>query len=423
MDIQLLPAPIAYVRHLVDVEEDDRAKFDQWRVLAQNMLQLMAAILINDCFRLNLIEHLATPPLGKRLVIGDFIAFIIEAAAALVPQMESSYVPELVQQYGENGKETRQRRTRLERIVVNRNRDAHTPSLAQTNERLLELGSDVDEVLEELDFLRAYTLVAAKNVELTPDRNRSQLNGVRCHGISDRYVSIQLPIAWTVSRGELILVKVDSSEWLSLRPWFLYSLDHHGKGPVSAKEELTLLNRVNSRRLEYVGLVSGVDYQVDSSWKTYTVYDSGADAQAKKEESDGGSFGREALGGEAIPTEGLADGSVYAKLIGLSQCHENIVVNEDKGARSTDYMVSIRTPVRDVAVATVDFSGVVRVYPRMLYRAVADGLLGRDRLNESLRQLGAPWADEIKKGTGLLEIGNISERVEWLGSLASEFAK
>ena len=86
MDIQLLPAPIAYVRHLVDVEEDDRAKFDQWRVLAQNMLQLMAAILINDCFRLNLIEHLATPPLGKRLVIGDFTAFIIEAAAALVPK-------------------------------------------------------------------------------------------------------------------------------------------------------------------------------------------------------------------------------------------------------------------------------------------------------------------------------------------------
>ena len=50
MDIHLLPAPIAYVRHLVDVEEDERAKFDQWRVLSQNMLQLMAAILINDCF-------------------------------------------------------------------------------------------------------------------------------------------------------------------------------------------------------------------------------------------------------------------------------------------------------------------------------------------------------------------------------------
>ena len=411
------------MRHLVDVEEDDRAKFDQWRVLAQNMLQFMAAILINDCFRLSLIEHLSTPPLEKRLVIGDFTTFIIEAAAALVPQMESSYVPELVQQYGENGKEARQRRTRLERIVVNRNRDAHTSSLAQTNERLLEIGSDVDEVLEELDFLRAYTLVAAKNVELTPDRNRSQLNGVRCHGISDRYVSIQLPIASTVSRGELILVKVDSSEWLSLRPWFLYSFDRHGKGPVPAKEELTLLNRVNSRRLEYVGLVSGVDYQVDSSWKTYTVYDSGADAQAKKEESDVGAHGREALGGEAIPTEGLVDSSVYAKLIGLSQCHENIVVKEDKGARSTDYMVSIRTPVRDVAVATVNFSGVVRVYPRMLDRAVTDGLLGTDRLNESLRQLGAPWVDEIKKGTALLEIGNISERVEWLGSLASEFAK
>ena len=29
MDLQILPAPIAYVRYLVDVEDDYRAKFDQ----------------------------------------------------------------------------------------------------------------------------------------------------------------------------------------------------------------------------------------------------------------------------------------------------------------------------------------------------------------------------------------------------------
>ena len=122
----------------------------------------------------------------KRLVVGDFATFISEAAAALVSKVEQSYVPELVKQYGENGKDTRQRRTRLERIVVNRNRDAHTSSLGQTKDLLAELGSDVDEVIEELNFLRSYTLVAAKSVELTPDRSKSLLNGVRCQGVSDR---------------------------------------------------------------------------------------------------------------------------------------------------------------------------------------------------------------------------------------------
>ena len=422
MDIQLLPAPIAYVRHLVDVEEDDRAKFDQWRVLAQNTLQLMAAILVNDCLRLNMIDHLANPPLEKKLVVGDFVTFIIEAAGALFRKIESSYVPELVQQYGANGKETRNRRTRLERIVVNRNRDAHTSSLGQTDQRLLELGSDVDDVLEELDFLRAYTLVAAKNVEIAPDRGRSKLNGVRCHGISDRYVSIQLPIISSVSHGEMIMVRVDSSEWLSLRPWFLYSFGPEEKGFAPPRGELTLLNSVNKRRLDYVGLVSGVEYAVDNNWRTFTVYDRKQDLEIGHARSN--DYALEAdLGVEELHSYGNGDGSVPGRLFNLKQTHENIVVTEDNGSKGTDYLVSIRTPVRDVVVATVDVSGVVRVYPRMLNRAVEEGLLGATILDESWLQLGTPWVDEIKNGTGLLEIGNVTERTAWLGYLASEFAK
>ena len=423
MDIHLLPAPIAYVRHLVDVAEDERAKFDQWRVLAQNMLQLMAAILINDCVRLSLIDRLATPPLEKRLVVGDFATFINEAAEALMSKVGLSYVPELVQQYGESSKDTRQRRSRLERIVVNRNRDAHTSSLGQTRELLAELGSHVDEVIEELTYLRAYTLVAAKSVELTPDRSRSLLNGVRCHGVAERYVSIQLPIACAVSRGEVVLIKVDRSDWLSLRPWFLFSFERDGRGPVPAKEELALLNRVNNRRLDYVGLFSGAEYPVDNGWRTFTVYDLERPAEvpvlgAKRDDVQANTIGDVDTDSEKLP-----ESSTYEKLQALSKSHENIVVKEDRGSQGTDYLVAIRTPVREVAVATIDSSGIVRVYPRMLSRAVGDGLLTKAKFDESLRQLGTPLVDEINNGTGLLEIGHISDRLEWVGRLAHEFSQ
>ena len=117
MDLQILPAPIAYVRHLVDVEDDYRAKFDQVRVLAQNTLQVVAAILVSDCLRLGKVSELPTQPAAKRLAVGDFATFISEAAHTLMPQVELSYVPELVQLYGERSKESRQRKDRLQRIV------------------------------------------------------------------------------------------------------------------------------------------------------------------------------------------------------------------------------------------------------------------------------------------------------------------
>ena len=90
MDLHTLPAPIAYVRHLVDVEDDNRAKFDQLRVLAQNTLQFMAAILANDCHRLELVAQLATPIPTKRLAVGDFVTIVVEAAAALMQEINDS---------------------------------------------------------------------------------------------------------------------------------------------------------------------------------------------------------------------------------------------------------------------------------------------------------------------------------------------
>ena len=426
MDLHLLPAPIAYVRHLVDVEYDDRAKFDQLRVLAQNMLQLMAAILINDCLRMKLTNALATPPMQKKLAAGDFATFVSQAAGALISHVEQSYVPELVRLYGEPGKSTRQRRTRIMRIVETRNRDAHTASLAQTTKWLHELSSDVDDALGELDFLRSYVLVAAKSVELTPDRRSCRLNGVRCHGVSDRYVPIQLPIEQAVSRSEVILVKLDGSDWLSLRPWFLYLDGDVGVG--GSGEELTLLNRVNDRRLDYVGLISGTEYQPDSKWRSFTVYELAAARVQPVSEfthevietnlSDSQDPGSES----ELPIDSRDHDGFSGHLQRLASSYENVVVQTDNGSPGGDLLISIRTPVREVAVAALDASGIIWIYPNMLKRAEADGLITKARLNRVLKQLGPASSEEILRGTALLDIGHISERAEWLGNLASEFS-
>ena len=390
------------------------------------MLQLMAAIVINDCLRLDLIDSLSTPPLQKKLAAGDFATFIWEAAGALNSEVERSYVPELVRLYGDSGKATRQRRSRLARIIENRNRDAHTASLAQTSKWLSELSSDVDDTLGELDFLRSYILIAARSVELTPSRQSSRLNGVRCHGVSDKYVPIQMPIEHAVSRSEVILVKVNRSDWLTLRPWFLY-LEGDG-GPGVSGEELTLLNGVNDRRLDYVGLISGAEYRPDNEWRSHTVYELAASLvqpvpkpryeviETSLPESQDRGIEPE-LPNDSHEHEGLS-----SHLQRLARSHENIVIQIDKGAAGRDYLISVRTPLREVAVAAVDTAGTVWLYPSMLKRAEADGLIAKARLSRVLGLLGSPDAQEIQRGTALLDIGHISGRASWLGNLASEFS-
>ena len=426
MDLERLPAPIAYVRHLVDVEYDDRAKFDQLRVLAQNMLQLMASILINDCLRLNLVGKLATPPTQKKLVAGDFATIIGESASALISTEELTYVPELVRLYGQSGKATRQRKARLYRIVEYRNRDAHTASLAQTSTWLQELNSDVDQVLEELEFLRTYMMVATKSVELTPDRSSSRLNGVRCHGVSHRYIPIQIPIEETVSRSEVILIKVDRSDWLSLRPWFLF-LDSDGLVGGSG-EELTLLNQVSERRLDYIGLVSGEEYRPDNNWRAYTVYDSSFTQVQPSQEVEGIVEQDLLIDTPAVDTiwdnqlHTKNESSILHELNRLAESCEGIVIQEDNKSLIKDYFVLVRTPVREVIVATVDETGEVWIYPKMLERAVTEGLISNANLDDSSRQLDPISMEQIAGGIALLNIGNLSERSEWLCNLASKFS-
>ena len=410
MDIHLLPAPIAYVRHLVDVEDDVRAKFDQLRVLAQNTLQVIAAILLSDCGRLGLTDRLATQPITKRLAVGDFATHVVEAADQLIPHIDASYIPELVQLYGEKSKAARLRRGRLQQMVQSRNRDAHTASLAQTRTWFEMLLPEVDAVLEELTCLRTYVMVATKNLEPTPDRVSGTLNGLRCQGFSEKYLPIKQAISPMVSRSEVILIKVDRSDWLSLRPWFLYFWEddrESGNDP----DELGLLNVINDRHFNYIGLFSGKEYRVGEEWRSFTMYGSeilGSISGSTDKVEDG-------LSGELVrdDTQDLIDQ--------LAQSSENIIVKEQLRASGKEYLVSVRTPAREVAVAMVDKRGEVQLFRNMLERAVGEGLLDGAKLELGLRDL-VDIASLSTHGAALMDVGNLSERINWLGRLAKDFS-
>ena len=420
MDIHLLPAPIAYVRHLVDVEDDFRAKFDQLRVLAQNTLQVMAAVLLSDCVRLGLTGGLATQPAAKRLAVGDFATYVVEAADQLMPHIDASYIPELVQLYGEKSREARQRRDRLQQMVQSRNRDAHTASLAQSRSWLEGLLPEVDAVLDELDCLRTYTMVAIKNVEPAPDRVNSTLNGLRCQGFSEKYIPIKQTISQLVSRSEVVLIKVDRNDWLSLRPWFLYLWEDDGELG-NEPDELGLLNVINSRHFNYIGLISGREYRVGDEWRSFTMYESetqGMPAGSIDNADAAGTALKDV--DDAVPDE-LAHDVAQILLGRLTKCHENIVVKEQYGSGGKDYLVSVRTPAREVALAIVDELGEVQLFKNMLERAVGEGLLDRAKLESALSELEnvAPLPGF---SAALLDVGNVSERIDWLGTLARNFS-
>lgn len=410
MDIHLLPAPIAYVRHLVDVEDDVRAKFDQLRVLAQNTLQVIAAILLSDCGRLGLTDRLPTQPVAKRLAVGDFATHVVEAADQLIPHIEASYIPELVQLYGEKSKATRLRRGRLQQMVQSRNRDAHTASLGQTRTWLETLLPEVDAVLEELSCLRTYVMVAAKNLEPTPDRVGGTLNGLRCQGFSEKYLPIKQAISPLISRSEVVLIKVDRSDWLSLRPWFLYFWEddrESGNDP----DELGLLNIINDRHFNYIGLFSGREYRVGEEWRSFTMY--GSELSGSKSASM--DKGEDGLSSEL-------DRDDTQNLINqLVSSSENIIVQEQIRAGEKEYMVSVRTPAREVAVAMVDEHGEVHLFRNMLERAVGEGLLNGAKLELALRDL-LDTALLSTPGAALMDLGNLSDRINWLGKLAKDFS-
>ncbi len=105
----------------------------------------------------------------------------------------------------------------------------------------------------------------------------------------------------------------------------------------------------------------------------------------------------------------------------LAKLSENIIVKEQFRANGREYLVSVRTPAREVAVAMVDEHGQVQLFKNMLDRAVGEGLLNGAKLESGLRDLG-DVASLPAHGAALMDVGNLSEQINWLGRLAQDFS-
>ena len=206
-------------------------------------------------------------------------------------------------------------------------------------------------------------MVAAKNLEPTPDRVGGTLNGLRCQGFSEKYLPIKQAISPLISRSEVVLIKVDRSDWLSLRPWFLYFWEDDRESG-NDSDELGLLNIINDRHFNYIGLFSGREYRVGEEWRSFTMYGSellGSKSASKDKGEDG-------LSSELVRDDTQ---NLISQLVNSS---ENIIVQEQIRAGGKEYMVSVRTPAREVAVAMVDEHGEVHLFRNMLERAVGEGI-------------------------------------------------
>ena len=123
-----------------------------------------------------------------------------------------------------------------------------------------------------------------------------------------------------------------------------------------------------------------------------------------------------------IPTEELAATKPSRLLKLLTVSHENVVVTQPRGSDREEFLVTVRTPVRDVAVAAVDPLGMVQIFTRMLGRAVDEGLIEKTRFERLLSELEGVTEEGANPRGALWNIGHISERVDWLGSLAHGFS-
>ena len=69
----------------------------------------------------------------------------------------------------------------------------------------------------------------------------------------------------------------------------------------------------------------------------------------------------------------------------------------------------------------VDERGEVQLFKNMLERAVGEGLLDGAKLESGLSDL-EDIASLPTHGAALMDVGNLSERINWLGTLARNFS-
>jgi len=397
MNYAVLPSPIAYGRHLVDTVVDQRAKIDQIRVLVQNTFELVAAILVCDCDNKGIARSLPSLPSDKRLSFGDFVTLTCEASEALLPHGDDCYVPELARLYGASDQETRTRRDRGQRFASLRNEDVHSASLGQTATILETLWPEVDVLIRELQFLESYLLVAVSSLVVSPDKKRVRIQGRRCHGVAREYSVISLEGVQYASCGEVILAKSGKPNWLSLRPWFLFSYDDIGFLNQGV-QELLLVNSIERRKLRYCGLSSGSTYWFDTGeWLCGTAFSEGAEISAETTVDT-----REPALVSTVRLERKGESSEEPVVVGQTS-EKTIQANEAQQSMLQSLValpyislrqvsdgsiwILLQTAVRAVPIGSVNTDGSFWVNTPSLLRAAEQGLILREDIEVMLERL------------------------------------
>ena len=127
-------------------------------------------------------------------------------------------------------------------------------------------------------------------------------------------------------------------------------------------QELALLNVINDRRLNYIGLVSGEEYRVGNEWRAFTVYEFETPEAQPIMDIQSDVIDPELDEFHDSGTDELADAKTSDLLRCLTRDQENIVIKQQQGFGVEDYLVSVRTPIREVAVATIDPSGNIQLF-------------------------------------------------------------
>lgn len=287
--------------------------------------------------------------------------------------------------------------------------------------RLKELDESIEALLEELSFLEDYQLVAVKNFELSPDKTKGKLSGRRCHGAATPYPTVNLDVHEFASKGEVILAKTNRSDWLSLRPWFLYAYDlgYANQG----LEELLVLNDIGEERLKFIGLISGESYRIDGEdWLRDSPFATVIQAGLKGREiisaptsirpepstEDSGVEGEET-------TESSFD--TNKQVVGALRSLTNVALKPRRSGNDGETWVVIQSPIRDVPVALIDKEQILWLHLGSLQRAVRDGLITKRDLDGVIEDLGE---NTTTKGS-IISVGRIDERLDWLKGLLGKF--
>lgn len=420
----LLPSPIAYCRHLVDTEDNPREKIDQFRVLVQNTYQLLAGILISDCQTKGFTKRIPRLPTRKKLAIGDLVTLVNQASIALIAVVDECFVPQLVELYGLNSREARERRQRGQYFVEIRNQDVHAASLAQTSIWLEELTPIVEQFLKELEFLQRYLLVSVTSLDVSPDKKSVTVHGRRCHGPTQKYTTVVFEGTEILSHGEVVLTRHEDPTCLSLRPWFLFSA---GSGYTNqGTEELLVLSEISRQGPRYIGLITGESYRFDSEgWLADTFFgheDHDAVAAFPLTCVNYGDEGSSDI--DSKYDEDIADDESHSKQDSNIDYEEILgeLLKQDSMAardrREVGTWIVLETPLRDVPVGLLRDDGVFWLQISSLRRANRDGLLGQFDLDAGLSVL--PF--EIKPSDQQIELSVMIMReigIAWIAGLAN----